>query len=52
MNDKTKLVSLGATVAIGLLLPTQARANAPTPLDDADGQPTALLGVEPLPEGG
>ena len=48
MNSKIKLVSLGATVAIALLLPTQARAN---PLDDADGQPAALTSGEALPDG-
>jgi hypothetical protein len=51
MNSKIKLVSLGATVAIALLMPTQARANAPTPLENTDGQPAALTGAEPLPEG-
>lgn len=46
MNSKIKLVRLGATVAIALLLPTQARADAPTSLENTD----ALTSVEPLPE--
>lgn len=49
MNYTINFVGLGATVAIALLLPTQATANALTPLKDADGQPSALTRVEPLP---
>ncbi len=45
MNTTIKLVGLGATVAIALLLPTQARANTPAPTDD----PAALTSAEPLP---
>jgi hypothetical protein len=51
MHSKIKLVSLGATVAIALLLPTPARADAPTPLADPDAPPTAPTSVEPLPDG-
>ncbi|WP_204139784.1 outer membrane protein [Halomicronema sp. CCY15110] len=50
MNSKIKLVSLGATVAIALL-PTQARANTPTPLAETDSPPSTLTSVEPLPKG-
>ncbi|MGF1570637.1 MAG: hypothetical protein ACFCVD_21615 [Nodosilinea sp.] len=45
MNTTIKLVGLGATVAIALLLPTQARANAPVSTDD----PAALTSAEPQP---
>ena len=44
MNTKITLVSLGATVAIALLLPTQARANAPVSTDDpAEPAPAVVL---------
>jgi hypothetical protein len=46
MNTNIKLVGLGATVAIALLLPAQARANAPVSTDD----PAVLTSAEPLPE--
>lgn len=46
MNSKIKLVSLGTTVAIALLLPSQARANAPAPTDE----PAELTTAEPQPE--
>ena len=45
MNSNIKLVGLGATVAIALLLPTQARANAPVSTDE----PAALTIAEPQP---
>lgn len=49
MNSKIKLVGLGATVAIALLLPSQVRANAPSSPDDTDGQSSALTSGEPKP---
>jgi hypothetical protein len=45
MNTTIKLVGLGVTAAIALLLPTQARANAPVPTDD----PAAPTGAAPQP---
>ena len=50
MNYQTKVVGLGATVAIALLLPTQAKANPLPPLDVAEGQPSELTIVELEPE--
>ncbi|MFQ4140385.1 hypothetical protein PGN35_029130 [Nodosilinea sp. PGN35] len=49
MNSKTKFVGLGVTVAIALLLPSQARANAPSSPDNTDGQSSALRSGEPVP---
>lgn len=54
MNTNIKLVSLGATVVIGLLLPPQVRASASAPTDDPTAprgvasQPAMVLEVAPL----
>ncbi len=51
MGYKTGLISLGTLVAIALLLPTQAKADAPTPLEDTDRLSSGLTREEALPGG-